>query len=235
MGAVLAGGSGAVLSHRSAAALWGIRDHSGGVIDVTSPSKTRSRGAIRRHWARLPSDEMTVQDDIPVTTVPRTIFDLAAISRPEAVESALRQSEFRRLYDSLSLWDLVERYPGHRGIRSVRAALGRRSESSGNTIGRFEERFIAFLDHHELPRPRFNAWLTVGGHRFKVDCLWPAQREIVELDSWQGHGTPSAFQSDKSRDRILRVAGYHSTRVTWHQLEDEPRALATDLHTLLTR
>jgi very-short-patch-repair endonuclease len=235
MAAVLASGAGAVLSYRSAAAMWRIRDAGSATIDITSPGKTASRGAIRRHCAHLPADEVTIENGIPVTTVPRTIFDLAAVSRPEAVESALRQSEYLRLFDPLSLWDFVERYPGHRGIRSVRAALARRSESSGRTIGRFEERFTAFLDRHQLPRPQFNAWIELPDHRFQVDCLWPEPMEIVELDSWEAHGTQSAFQSDKSRDRTLRVAGYHVTRVTWRQLDNEPKPLAADLRTLLTR
>ncbi len=233
MAAVLACGSRAVLSHRSAAALWGLRDAGSGPIEITAPSKARSRRALRRHCARLPADEMTAHAGIPVTSVPRTIFDLAAVARPEAVESALRQAEYLRRYDQLSLWDLVGRYPGQRGIRSVRAALARRAETPGRTRKRFEELFLAFLDHYRLPRPQFNAWLTVNGHRFQVDCLWPDRREIVEVDSWQAHGTRSAFRSDRQRDRTLRVAGYHVTRVTWHQLDDEPAALAADLRALL--
>ena len=77
MAAVLFCGPGAVLSHRSAAAHWGFRSYSGAYIDVTSPRKTRSRGSIRRHWARLRPDEVTVHAEIPVTTTPRAIFDLA--------------------------------------------------------------------------------------------------------------------------------------------------------------
>lgn len=235
MAAVLACGPNAVLSHRSAAALWGIRDHGSGPIDITSPSKTRSRGTIGRHRARLPADEVTVHDRIPVTTVPRTIFDLAAVSRPEAVESALRQSEFRRLYDALSLHDLLDRYPRHRGVRSLRTALARRSETSGRIRGRLEERFLPFLDRHGLPRPHFNAWLQVRGRRFQVDCLWPTANQIVELDGWEGHGTRTAFREDRARDRILRVEGYEVTRIAWSQLDDEPDVIAADLRSLLLR
>lgn len=235
MAAVLAGGPGAVLSHRSAAAHWGIRDHRGGPIDITSPSKTKSQGSIRRHSVQLPADEVTVERGIPVTTVPRTIFDLAAVSTPHAVESALRQSEFRRLYDPLSLHDLIDRYPGHRGIRSARTALARRAEAPGRTVGRLEDRFLPFLDHHDLPRPHLNAWLEAGGRRFQVDCLWPAAMQIVELDGWEGHGTRTAFREDRARDRRLRVAGYGVTRIPWSALDDEPTAVAADLRSLLLR
>ena len=233
MAAVLACGPDAVLSHWSAAALWGIRSTRSGPIDITSPRKSKSRGAIRRHRVLLPPDEVTVEDGIPVTSVPRTIFDLAAVSSPQTVESVLRQCEYLRLYDPLSLGDLVGRYPGHRGNRAARAALARLEESPGETEEGLEERFLAFIDRYELPRPDFNAWLEVQGRRYRVDCLWPAQRLIAELDSWQAHGTRSAFRSDKARDRRLLRAGYSTTRITWSQLDDEPAAIAQDLRALL--
>ena len=231
--AVLNCGPDAVLSHRSAAALWGIRDHGGGPVDVTSPSKTKPWGSIRRHFAPLPADEVTVECGIPVTTAPRTIFDLAATSPTDTVESALRQSEFRRLYDPLSLHDLIARYPRHRGVRSVRAALARLAEAPGHTVSRLEDRFLPFLDRHDMPRPHLNVWIEARGRRFKVDCFWPASRQIVELDGWEGHGTRSAFHDDRARDRRLRVAGYGVTRIPWSALDDEPSAVAADLRTLL--
>ncbi len=233
LAAVLACGEGAVLSHRSAAALWGIRDPSSRAIEVTSPSKSRSRAGIHRHFAVLPADEVTTREGIPVTTVPRTILDFAATARPEAVESVLRQAEFHRLHDQLSLPDLLERYPRRRGTPSVRLALERLGESSGRVETPLEERFLPFLDRHGLPRPRFNVWLEAGGKRYRVDCLWPAQRQIVELDGWASHGTRSAFRDDRARDRRLRVAGYGITHLIWSQLDDEPGAIAADLRMLL--
>ncbi len=233
MAAVLACGPDAVLSHWSAAAHWGFRGHSGGSIHVTSPSKTRSCGPICRHRALLRPDEVTTHDDIPVTTVPRTNFDLAAVSDAHVVESALRQCEYLRLYDPLSLWDLMERYPRHRGNRAARFALARLEETPGEVNEGLEERFLAFLDARRLPRPELNAWLTAEGHRYKVDCLWRSQRQIAELDSWQAHGTRSAFQTDKSRDRRLLLAGYATTRITDLQLKQEPTELASDLRRLL--
>ncbi len=167
-----------------------------------------------------------------MTTVPRTIFDLAA-STPSAVEPALRQAEYLRLSDALSVLDLLERYPGHRGSRAIRAALGRLEETPGRTRSTLEERFIAFLDRFGLPRPHFNAWITIGADRFQADCLWPDQRLIVELDSWSAHGTRTAFRSDKVRDRKLAVAGYTVTRIPWAALDDEPAAIAADLRALL--
>jgi very-short-patch-repair endonuclease len=234
MAAVLASSPEAVLSHYSAAALWGLRGYSGGAIHVTMPRKSTSTKRIRRHYSLLPPDERTVEEGIPVTSVPRTIFDLAATESADVVENLLRESEFRQLYDRLSLWDLIERYPGRRGVRKVRAALERiKEEPAGRKRSPLEERFAPFLRRHQLPLPRFNDWITVGGKRYQVDCHWPGTGEIVELDGWEGHGTRSAFRDDRARDRILRVHGYSVTRLTWNQLDDEPATIAADLRTLL--
>jgi very-short-patch-repair endonuclease len=223
MAAVLASGSAAVLSHWSAAALWGIQPNSRTRIDVTVPHATRSSDPIRRHVSRVPDDEVTVKEGIPVSTAPRTIFDLAATEPLDAVKALVREAEFRQLHDHLSLWDLVERYPGRRGVRRVKAALeALKDEPLDEYKSRFEERFASFLRRHELPRGRLNQWILVGGKRFQVDCLWPEQRQIVELDGWEGHKTRTAFREDRARDRKLRVGGYGVTRLAWNQLDDEP-------------
>jgi predicted transcriptional regulator of viral defense system len=233
MAAVLACGSEAVLSHRSAAALWGIRPSSPEKIEVTASSKSDSRADIRRHSSSLPADEVTTRYGIPVTTVPRTIFDLASVAPAEAVESALRESEYLQLHDRLSLPDLLERYPGRRGSRKVRACLARRAEAPGRIRSPLEEVFLPFLRQYRLPVPQLNAWVGVEERSFQVDCLWPRCRQIVELDGYQSHGTRTAFREDRARDRLLRVAGYGVTRIAWSQLDDEPIAIAEDLRALL--
>lgn len=183
----------------------------------------------------LPGDEVTVHQGIPVTTVPRTIFDLAAGSSIDRVESAIRQAEYRRLYDHLSLVDMVDRYPRRRGVRRLRTALSRIEKlPAGRTRSRLEERFLSFLRRYRLPRPRLNDWIMVGEERFQVDCHWQGTGQVVELDSWEAHGTRSAFREDRARDRILRTAGYSVTRISWAQLDDEPEAVAADLRELLS-
>lgn len=236
MAAVLASGPDAVLSHWSAAALWGIRPNSRSVVDVTDPVKSRTWDGINRHYKALPADEVTVVEGIPVTTVPRTIFDLAATEQPEAIESLVREMEFLELRDALSLHEMVRRYPRRRGVARLRLALDRiKDEPEGRKRRGLEERFAPFLRNRDLPLPRFNDPLVVGSKRYVVDCHWAELKEIVELDGWQGHKTRSAFREDRARDRRLRVAGYHITRLTWNQLEDEPEAVAADLRALLTR
>lgn len=234
MAAVLFCGPDAVLSLRSAVALWGIRNASAGLIHVTVPTKSRSPGSIRRHFAVLPADEVTERDGIPVTTVPRTLFDMAADHPVDVVEHGLRESERLRLHDALSLGHLLERYPRHRGNKTVRECLRRRRElPAGISREALEARFLAFLDHFGLPRPRLNAWITLGPRRYQVDCLWPEQRVIVELDGYETHGTWSAFQRDRDRDRRLLAADYRGPRVTWHHLDEIPEEIAADLRALL--
>jgi very-short-patch-repair endonuclease len=236
MAAVLASGPNAVLSHWSAAALWSVRPNSRASIDVTVSHRSRSSNLIHRHVSRVPPDERGAKGGIPVTSVPRTIFDLAATEDADAVISMLREAEFHNLWDRLSLWHLLERYPGKRGSRKVRLAIERlREEPSGRKRSKLEERFAPFLRRHSLPLPRFNDSILLGTKRYQVDCHWSGTGQIVELDGWEGHRTKSAFREDRARDRILRVAGYAVTRLTWNQLDDEPEAIAADLRALLKK
>jgi very-short-patch-repair endonuclease len=169
-----------------------------------------------------------------VTTVPRTILDLAAAESLDVVKGLVREVEFRELWDSLSLRDLVERYPGRRGIRKVTIVLeGLKDEPGGERKSRLEERFDPFLRKYRLPLPLFNDWIIAGSRRFQVDCHWPGTNRIVELDGWQGHKGRAAFREDRARDRILDVHGYTVTHLTWNQLDDEPEAIASDLRVLL--
>jgi len=234
MAAVLASGPDAVLSHHAAAALWDLRSHTERAVEVTAPRKSTSSKRIRRHHSPLPADERTVEEGIPVTSVPRTILDLAATEPLDEVKRLLREMEFKELWDRLSLWDLVERYPGRRGTRKVRAALeGLKDEPVGEQKSPLEERFAPFCRQHRLPLPRFNDPITVGDRTFQVDCHWPGTNRIVELDGWQGHKGRVAFREDRARDRILDVHGYTVTHLTWNQLDDEPEAIASDLRVLL--
>ncbi len=168
--------------------------------------------------------------------MPRTILDLAATESTDVVENLLRESEFHQLSDRLSLPDLIERYPGRRGIRKVHLALERlQEEPEGRKRSRLEERLAPFLRQHHLPLPRFNDWILLGANRYQVDCHWPGLRQIVELDGWEGHGTRTAFREDRARARRLAAAGFTVNRITWNQLDDEPEAIAADLRVFLNQ
>jgi predicted transcriptional regulator of viral defense system len=235
MAAVLGCGTGAALSHFSAAALWGI-GNGRELTHVTAPRRGQSRTAARRHFARLPDDERATLDGIPVTTAPRTVLDLAAIADVHAVEIALRNIEFRQLRDRLSVPALLERYPGHRGALAIRTALAHQSaDPGGRTRSPLEDLFLPFLDHFGLPRPRLNFPIHLGEKRYEVDCFWPAQRVVVELDGFAAHGTRRAFRDDRERDRRLIAAGYRPMRISRDQLEEEPDEIADDLQAALLR
>lgn len=231
--AVLAGGEGAVLSHRSAAALWGL-SASAPSVEITTPRATRSTAAIRRHCAALPGDEVTEVDGIPVTGPHRTILDLAAVLSARSVERAIRETEYLRLPDRLSLPDLLARHPGSRGARAIRECLARCAETpSGLTRSELEDRFVDALLAAGLPPPELNASLEVDTGRLEVDCLWRAQQLVVELDGRRAHGTRAAFESDRARDRNLQAAGWTVVRITWRQLHDARGEVIADLRRLL--
>jgi hypothetical protein len=229
MAAVLAGGEGAVLSHRDAAALWGIRLHGRSVIEVTTPRGQHPRRGIQFHRSSLPPDEVTTKDGIPVTTVSRTLFDLATVLRPRQLERALNEAEIRHLWDELSLLDLLGRYPRRAGSCAVRAVLEARNAGAKTIRSDLELEFLEFVDAAGLPEPRLNA--DVEG--FEVDAVWRRERVVVELDSRTFHLTAAAFEQDRERDRILQAAGWRPIRVTSKQLRHAPDRLQADLRRLL--
>jgi very-short-patch-repair endonuclease len=234
MAAVLASGPGAILSHHTAAALWGLRGYAGGPIHVTVPHKSTSSKRVRRHLSHVPPDERSEKEGIPVTSVHRTIFDLAATASADEVIAMIKEAEYLNLWDRLSLWDLLDRYPAKRGSRHLRFALKRITEEpTGCKRSRLEERFAPFLRRHHLPLPRFNDWIALEPKPCRADCHWPDTRLIVELDGWQGHSSRSAFQDDRARDRALKVAGYSVIHLTWAQLDSEPAQVAADLRAVL--
>jgi very-short-patch-repair endonuclease len=203
---------------------------------VTVPHKSTSTKRIRRHFSVVSDDERAAEEGIPVTSVHRTIFDLAPTVQVDEVVTMIKEAEYLNRWDRLSLPDLLERYPGKRGSRKVRFALRRlKEEPPGRKCSRLEERFTPFLRRHRLPLPRFNDWILLGAKRYRVDCHWPRLHLIVELDGWEGHSSRSAFQDDRSRDRVLHAAGFAVIHLTWSQLDVEAQAIASDLRRMLLR
>jgi very-short-patch-repair endonuclease len=230
MAAVLASGEGARLSYRSAGMLWVIRRTERGLIEVTTPRTWRALPGVQRHRAELPADEVTVHRGIPVTTVPRTLLDLATVLTPHQLARAVNEAEVQRLHDPLSLNALLERYPRRPGVPALRALLGQRMAVTRSEL---EKRFREFLIKAGLPLPETNAQIEIKGVWYEVDCLWRAERGVVELDGRATHDTNEAFETDRARDRILQAAGYRVIRITWRQLHESPAAVAADLRALL--
>ena len=231
LAAVLAGGERAVLSHRTAAALWGIRESSVRDVEVTAPSRRRKRAGIVVHQATVPADEITAHRGIPVTTVARTLLDLAAVVDEHQLARAAERAEALRLASPTSLAALLDRYPRRHGVPAIRTLVEAGRVTATTTRSEIERQFLTLLDAHELPRPLVNE----RHDAIEPDFRWTHERLVVELDGFETHGTRAAFERDRARDRALTAAGWRVARVTKRQLEHVPAELAAELRTLLRR
>ena len=230
MAAVLACGSGSVLSHRCAAALWGIRPSSRRVLDVTAPcSSRRDRPGIEVHRTRrLDPEDRDTEDGLPVTTVARTLLDLGEVVPPNDLARAIEASERLRLFDLRALEDVIARSPGRRALRALGGVLDAYRPAPVTRSG-LERRFLDLCNHGGLPRPVVNG--TVAG--LEVDAAWPGARLVVELDSRTFHDTHEAFERDRVRDATLQLAGYRVVRLTHMRMKREPDAVVRTVQLLL--
>ena len=186
------------------------------------------------HRGTLLADEVVRVRGVPVTSVPRTMFDLAGMLKERQVERAWNEMEVREYRDRLSVPDLVQRYPGRRGTVLLTRLANREEMPVGITRNDFEEAFLALVDRCGLPRPRMNAHLALRGRFYEIDCLWEDRKVAIELDGRGAHGTRQAFEADRERDRILAAEAYTTARLTWHQVTETPAEVADDLRRILT-
>lgn len=230
--AVLACGDGAVISHRSAAALWGIRPNNRKPIDVTVPGRSRRRRkGIDVHLVRhLDPRDVTTIDGVPVTTLARTLLDLAESIPRSQLPRAIAEADYQGLFDLKAVDELLGRSPGRRGLKPLTAALGDPA-SRLRTRSDLEADFLQFCRQRDIPLPNVNTYLEGR----EVDMAWPEQRLIVELDGYQVHRTRKAFEADRRRDAEHLLRGLHTLRVTAHWLTREPDDLERTLKELLGR
>ena len=233
MAAVLACGTGAFLSHQSAGALWGLRPTSRATIDVTTPGRTRPiSSGISVHRVRHPhSDDRCVRDGIPVTTVARTLLDLAEVVSPTQLRRAFEEADRLELIDIRAIEQLLERSRGRRGLKPLAAVLATHRGPAPPIRSELERLFLDLCHRTDLPPPSVNAHVA----DLEVDALWPEQRLIVELDGYAFHRTRASFEHDRTRDATLQLAGYRVLRVTHRRLEAEPAAVADAVRSLLTQ
>lgn len=234
--AVLACGPGAVLGHGSAAEAWGIRPNAQARYDVTVPRALRPRPGLRPHHVVLQEDEHTTLDGLPLTTVARTLLDLAASLDSHRLERALERAETARLLDLRSLNRLLDRYPRRAGTPKLRRLVAGDSLDARVTRSDFEEEFLAFLDEHRLPRSSTNVWVPIDdgeGPGLELDVAWPAARLAVELDPRATHGTAAAFERDRRKDQRLLLAGWRVVRLTPRRLRKDPERVTGLLRRLL--
>jgi Protein of unknown function (DUF559) len=237
MAAVLACEPGAVLSHRSAAALWGLREDRHPSIDVIAPNRRGrvSVGISAHRDGTLTAADRTSLDGIPCTNVPRTLLDLAATLPVWEVRKAISEAEVLRILDHGAVRRLIKRSRGRRGVARLRMLLDDIHPETKRTRSEMELRFLRMCDRAGLPRPEVNVTLDVGGRPLRPDFLWRDAGLIVEADSRRYHDTDSAFQNDRRREQRLQLAGWRVSRCTWEQIEREPRALAETIRALLTQ
>ncbi|MEA2356744.1 MAG: hypothetical protein QOI62_4 [Solirubrobacteraceae bacterium] len=214
--AVLACGESAVLSHASAADLWGMRSSASPVPDVSVPRPARvRRPGIRVHSPRLlEADEVTEHDGLPITTPARTLLDLAATGlKGRPLEAALDHAERRLQLDWAEVARLLDRYPLRRGSPTLAATLSRYAPGSVETLSELEEIVLGLCDEFAIPRPQVNR-IIEGKCR---DFYWPERRLVVEADSYTWHRSPSALDDDRERDVRLQLAGFIALRFTYEQ------------------
>jgi hypothetical protein len=222
MGAVLACGPRAALSHVPGGALWELRLRWPPTMEVTAPSK-RSRPGIKIHRSPLDRRDITRHYGIPVTTLARTLLDLAEVLDTPALTRAVNEARLRRKSTLTDLAELLTRSPG-RATRRLNPFI---QNPSGPTRSEFEDAFLAFAARHGLPTPETNQ-LVAG---YEVDVLFRQQRLVVELDGREFH--ENTFEADRERDATLLDAGLPVLRVTWRRFQDQEQREATRLQAIL--
>jgi hypothetical protein len=229
LAAVLGCGPDALLSHYSAAWLWGLARWSPVPLSVTSPIPRGPRPPVRLHRSGiLTAEDRDAIDGIPVTAVPRTALDLAAKLRGNQLLRLLQRAEELHLFDLRRFEDVLSRAGGHHGAGRLRRALEIYRPAPFTRSG-LERRFRELVLEAGLPRP-IMCFVEAG---YELDVYWPAERFAVELDVYETHGSRQAFESDRLRQENLKLAGVEMIRVTGHRLGREPQQVIERVARLL--
>lgn len=229
--AVKACGEGAVLSHRSAGVRWGVLRHYDGPVEVTAPTQRRVRRRLRPYTARLDPRDVTIRDGVPITTLARTLVDLAMLLSPEQLEIAVHEAENRRRLRVRAVDAAIARAGARRpGLPALRQCLDDRRPNAGGLKHDLEKRFHRFLARHGFPPAEHNVLFELpGGDLVERDVFFRAARVGVELDAGP-HMTTRRFHADRRTDRRLRaVHRVASVRVTHRDLDVHEDELADDL------
>jgi Protein of unknown function (DUF559) len=237
MAAVLACGPGAVVSHRSAARLHELRSYGYTRIEVTIPkrsARTHSGVAVHRSTT-LTDQDVTIANNIPVTTIARTLFDLAEVVTPRQLERAFDQAEILEALDARAIDDQLARNSMRRGAKAIRHVLNTHYIGSTPTENDFEEALLALTRSLGLADPTAQYYIDPGDGEplIRADFAWPDRKIVVETDGRKTHGTRQAFETDRRRDQRLTAAGWTVIRTTWRQLNHRPHELKPILLKLL--
>lgn len=230
LAAVLASGEGALLSHRSAAALWGLMRPRWSPVEVTSCHGRAGRDDLLLHRSRVEVDERAVEAGIPVTSLPRTLLDLAEVIDGVRLKRAFEEADRLKLLRIPALEQVCARAGRRKGLIALRHLLNTAHEPV-NGRSPLENRFAEFCLEHlaDLPAPLTNVSILDQ----EVDAYWPGHRLVVELDGFGYHGHRAAFERDRARDAAMQAEGYRVIRLTHRQLETEALRISTQLRKLL--
>jgi very-short-patch-repair endonuclease len=215
LAALMALGPAAVLSHGSAAMVWGLpAPPTQGVHVVLTRGQARSRPGLTVHRAVVGPREVRTRDGLRLTSPARTIADVAAVLDAPRLERVVAEALALRLVRA----DELRVAPGRPGAAALRAVL---DAGPRLTRSEAERRLLTIVRDAALPVPRTNA--RVAGH--EVDAWWPDRRLAVEVDGYAFHGGRARFERDRRRDLALHRAGVRVVRVSWRQLAGEPLAV----------
>lgn len=233
MAAVLACGDDALLAGFAAARLWDLLDRVGAVPEVVVPAARNPAptGVTVHRSATLRPGDAVVRDGIPVTSVPRTLLDVAMVAtEPQVLKRAVRQAE--RLH-RLDIPVLCDRTSGPRNSPAAKRlhALLRLYVPVGGTQSELEAEFVELLVRNRLPRPEEQRWIG----RARADFVYRELRLVVEVDGRDPHDTSVAFLEDRRRDRRLKALGYDVLHFTWAEVVHEPRVVARELRAAFLR
>ena len=226
MAAVLACGDGAVLSGRAAAHLLGISRRAPPVPEVTARTQRRVKGITTRRSRDLEPCETTIWRGIPVTTVARTLVDLAAALGVDDLARACHEAGIVHRTPPAAIETVLARRPTSPGAGGLRRIL---RGDVHLTLSKLEARFLAMLRDAGLILPLTNR--PAGGRR--VDCRWPEQRLTIELDGYRYHRSRHAWEQDRQREREAHARGDDFRRYTYGDVFEHPRLMLQELRQLL--
>jgi hypothetical protein len=225
MAAVLACGPEAVLSHHQATALHGLRRSSPSVIHVTAPSGHRVSG-VRCHTApAMRGRPRLIVDGIPVTSVERTLLDLAAILPLQRLRTVVESAQRNGRYDHQRTLDVIATSNGHRGVGALKDVVALLHDEPPATRSELEELALEIIRAAGIPEPHVNPSVTGD----TVDLHWPQYNLVVEIDSWRYHHDPTAFQTDRHRGNRLTLTHIALLRFTGDDLEQRPQRFAAEI------
>ncbi|HEX4731335.1 MAG TPA: type IV toxin-antitoxin system AbiEi family antitoxin domain-containing protein [Solirubrobacterales bacterium] len=229
LAAVLACGSKAVVSHRSAAFLLGVGERSPRVIDLIAPGRRgRAIDGIRIHDVAYPAPSELVRiHGIPCTNAARTIVDLAGIYGEAQMRRIFERAATRRVLDLKGIDAILAGGPRRRGAPCLRRVIETwrpvvEKANYKDVRSLFEAKLLPLIAAAKLPMPQVNALVHTEEETFEVDLFWPQERFVVEADSRLHHTIEVAFERDRHRDRELLAVHYAVLRVTWREAEYEP-------------